>query len=191
MRRFFKQNYALVMGIVLPLALIAVFFLAGKASVMSVPDPQYDAVFASNYSPRGSNYPYRIGIDDGKLYIRVRPTKEGTKPRQVVEPIIYVFDHKTHYAKKVDIDFDNVVDGKVRDPELDALNRKRINSDPVSPDGYAFERNPRSGNGLFAGIFGWRRHNRTYYVLRSGVRTVPVLGPQPIYTSHFIGWVTK
>ncbi|MEE8083697.1 MAG: hypothetical protein V3T46_00600 [Alphaproteobacteria bacterium] len=48
MKRFFKQNYALVLGIALPLALIAVFFLAGKASVMSVPAPQYDAVFATN-----------------------------------------------------------------------------------------------------------------------------------------------
>jgi hypothetical protein len=191
MKQFFKQNYALVMGIVLPFALIAVFFLAGKASVMTVPDPQYDAVFANNYLPQASNYPYRIGVDDGKLSIRVLPPKEGTKPRNTREPVIYVFDHKTLYAKKVDIDFHNVVAGKVRDPELDALNRRRINPDPLSPDGYTFERNARTGSGLFAGIFGWRRHNRSYYVLKKGGRTVPVVGPRAIYSGHFIGWIVK
>lgn len=40
MKQFFKQNYALVMGIVLPLALIAFFSLAGKASEMITPDPE-------------------------------------------------------------------------------------------------------------------------------------------------------
>ena len=190
MKQFFKNNYALLMGIVLPLALIAVFFLAGKASVVAVPDPQYDAVFATNYSSRGSNNLYRIGTDDGKLYIRLRSLKKGTQPRYRREPVIYLFDHKTLFAREIDIDFDNVVDGKVKDPELDALNRKRINPNPLSPDGYTFERNSRSGSGLFAGLFGSRR-NRSYHVLRKGVRTVPVVGGKSIYSAHFIGWVVK
>jgi hypothetical protein len=193
MKQFFKQNYALVMGIVLPLALIAVFFVAGKASVMTVPGPQHDAVFATNYSPNWRNNPYRIGIDDGKLIIRFRPGKTEKSPRNIREPVIYVFDHKALYAKKIDIDFQNVIDGKVKDPELDALNRKMINPDPISPDGYTFQRYSRSGNGLFAGLFGWGRHNRSSHVLKKGVRTVPVKGPQSTsaYSTHFIGWVVK
>lgn len=193
MKRFFKQNYALVMGIGLPLALIAVFFLAGKASVMSVPAPQYDAVFATNYSPNATNYPYRIGIDDGKLNIRYRLPKTGNLPRYLREPVIYVFDHKALYAKKIDIDFQNVVDGKITDPELDALNRNRINPDPKSPDGYIFERYSRGGGGLFGGLFGWGRYNRGAHVLRKGVRRVPVegAGAIPIYSTHFIGWIEK
>ncbi|MCH8918401.1 MAG: hypothetical protein IIC52_10130 [Proteobacteria bacterium] len=154
MKKFFKENYALVAGIALPLALIAVFLLASKASVISVPAPQYDAVFATNYSPWAINNPYRIGIDDGKLTIRHRPRKTKNVPRFPREPVIYVFDHKTLYAKRIDIDFQNVVEGLVKDPELDALNRKRIDPDPKSPDGYIFQRNSRSGSGLFGGLFG-------------------------------------
>ena len=127
MKRFFKENYALVAGIVLPLALIASFFIAGKVAVTSVPDPQYDAVFAAYYSPRSSNYPYKIGTDDGKLYIRLRPQEHGEPSGSYREPVVYVFDHKTLYAKKIDIDFDNVVAGEISDPELDALNRRRDN----------------------------------------------------------------
>ena len=191
MQRFFKENYALVAGIALPLALIAVFFLAGRAAVMSVPDPQYDVVFAANYHHQAANNPYKIGIDDGKVIIRVRPPKDRNARMHHREPVVYVFDHESLYAKKVDIDFDNVVEGKVSDPELDALNRNRINSDPVSPDGYKFEYKGSGGGGLFAEIFGWRRRPESPHVLRSGIRTIPVVGPHAIYASHFIGWVEK
>lgn len=191
MKRFFKENYALVAGIVLPLALIAFFFIAGKVAVTNVPDPQYDAVFAAHYSPRSSDNPYKFGIDDGNLYIRVHPPKNRKSSRTYREPVVYVFDHKTLYAKKIDIDFDNVVAGKISDPELDALNRHRINPDPVSRDGYKFENVGRGGGGLFAEIFGSRRRNRSPFVLRNGVRSVPVVGPETIYSGNFIGWVEK
>jgi hypothetical protein len=189
---FLKRNYALVMGVALPLVLIAVFFLAGKASVMTVPDPQYDAVFATGYSGHGARNRFRISTDEGKLSIRVRPPKKGARPRyqNQRDPVIYVFDHKTLYAKKIDIDFDNIVDGKVKDPDLDALSRKRLSVGPISPDGYVFERNTSRGNGLFAGLFGSRR-SRAYQVLRKGARRVPVVGGQSIYSAHFIGWVVK
>lgn len=191
MKRFFKENYALVAGIVLPLALIAVFFIAGKAAVTSVPDPQYDAVFVANYSPNANNNRYKFGIDDGKLYIRLRSPKPGTASRTYREPVVYVFDHKTLYAKKIDIDLDNVVAGKISDPELDALNQNRINPDPISRDGYKFENVGWGGGGLFADIFGGRQRTRSPYVLKKGVRSVPVVGPETIYAGLFIGWVEK
>ncbi|MDX1483934.1 MAG: hypothetical protein R3229_05575 [Alphaproteobacteria bacterium] len=192
MKQFLKNNYALVVGVTLPLALIAVFFLAGRATVISVAAPQFDAVFAANYYPNAANNRYRIGIDDGKLYIRLRPERKGVRHGYTREPVIYVFDHDTLRARKIDIDFENVVEGRVADPELDALNRRRIISDPVSPDGYSFERNTRSGGGLFSGVFGWRSH-RSPFVLRKGVRAIPIRGSQAmnIYSSQFIGWVAK
>ena len=110
--------------------------------------------------------------------------KEGTKRSNYRESVIYVFDHKTIYLKKIDIDFDNVVDGKIKDLELDVLNRKRINPDAVSPDGYVFERNSRRGNGLFSSMFSGRRR---YHALKNGARTVPLEEVQPIYSDHFIG----
>lgn len=191
MKNFFKENYALVAGIALPLALIAAFFLAGKVGVSTVPDPRYDAVFAANYSRHASSNRYKVGVDDGKLIIRVRPRKDANGRVNYRVPDIYVFDHKTLYARKIDIDFDNVVDGKISDPELDALNRNRINPDPISPDGYKFEYRGRGSGGLFAEVFGWRRRGRSVYVLRNGPRAVPVVGSESIKPGHFIGWVEK
>lgn len=188
MMTFLKRNYALVAGIALPLLLVAAFFVSGKALVVDVPDPRFDAVVATNYSHR-ADCPYRIGIDDGRLYIRVRTPAQPDRCRQV--PVIYVFEHATLYARKVDIDFYNVVDGKVVDPELDALNRDRIVPHPVSADGYTFERAQRGDSGLFAALFGGGRAHRGNYVLKKAGRSVPVVGPQPIYSAEFIGWRGK
>lgn len=191
MKRFFKQHYALVAGIALPLALIAAFFLAGKAAVTGIPDPQYDAVFVAHYTGRSANEAFRLGIDDGKLTIRLRPPKDGSPRGHHAEPAVYRFDHAALYAKKIDIDFDNVVAGEVSDPELDALNENRLSPDPISPDGYKFEREGRGGGGLFAEIFGWRQRPRTPFVLKNGPRTVRVVAAEQIYTGQFLGWVEK
>jgi hypothetical protein len=157
--------------------------------VTGVPDPLHDVVFAANYFPNESFNQYRVGVDEGKLVIRPRARQDGNRTVNTNVPDIYVFDHKTLYARKIDIDFDSVVDGKVSDPELDALNRARIDPNPISPDGYKFEYQDWGG-GLLAGIFG-RRRNRTDYVLRNGLRAVPVVGSEAIYPLHFIGWVEK
>lgn len=192
MTRFLKDNYALVAGILLPLVLIAVFFVAGNVQVSNVADPQHDAVFAINYSDRSTNYRYRIGLDDGKLHIRIRQRPDGKAWPHRQDPIIYVFDHETRHARKIDIDFEHVENGKVVDPDLDILNKSRINSKIVSPDGYKFEhRRNRGGGGLMREIFGSRRHNRSNYALVKEGRAVPVVGSETIWTAHFLGWIEK
>lgn len=193
MTKLLKDNYALVAGVLLPLVLIVVFFVAGNARVSSVPDPQFDAVFAVNYSDQSANNRYKIGLDDGKLHVRVRQAPEGRAQQNRKDPIIYVFDHKSQHARKIDIDFDNVASGKVADPDLGILNRSRIDSSIVSPDGYRFEYRRRGGGGLFSNIFGARHRNRdrSNYALVKDGRMVPVVGSDAIWTAHFIGWIEK
>ncbi len=190
MTRFLRENYALVAGIALPLILIAVFFFAGRASVMGIDDPQYDAVFATNYAPRATNNAYALSTDRGKLVIRPLPEPNDGRYRNRVPPEIYRFDHRTGRARQIDIDFRNVVDGRVADPDLEALNEKGLITDAVAPDGYEFEYSGSGGRGLFSEIFGGSRY-RSRYVLRKGARRVPIIGPRNYYAAHFIGWVKK
>lgn len=190
MSRFLRENYALLAGVALPLILIAIFFVAGRASVMGIADPQYDAVFAVNYTPRATGNPFTIGTDKGKVVIRARPPRKDGRFRNLTAPTLYVFDHRTKRAREIDIDFDNVVDGEVRDPDLTALNQKGLITDALAPDGYEFHYTGSGDYGLFSSIFGGRRH-RSRYVLKNGARRIPVTGPRAFYTAHFIGWVKK
>lgn len=190
MKGFLKQNFVLVVGIALPVVLMAFFYIAGRISVAGIDPPQYDAVFAVNYIEHGPNQPYKIGIDNGNLVIRCNP-KDDETGRHYKKPQIYVFDHVAHDARLLDIDFDNVEDGLVKDPDIDVLNQKRLIPDPTSPDGYHFEHPSRSsGVGLVRGLFGMARY-RNDYVLKNGARVVAVKGPQRSRQAHFIAWIGK
>lgn len=190
MSRFLRENYALVAGIVLPLILIAVFFAAGRISVMGIAEPQYDAVFAVNYQPQATTKPFVISVDDGKLVIRRTAPPDDRRFRNLAAPEIYVFDHRSKRARRIDIDFGNAGDGTVTDPDLDALNAKGLITDTTAPDGYEFHFSGSNGHGFFAEMFGGRRY-RSRYVLRNGARRVPITGPRVFYSTHFIGWVKK
>lgn len=190
MGRFFKQNIVLVVGIALPLLLMAFFYFAGRASVAGIDPPQYDAVFVVDYNEHWTDYPYRIGVDDGKLFIRVQPPDDaesaGRNP-----PKVYVFQHKTLDTRRLNIDFKTVQDGRVDDPEIDALNERQLITDPTSPDGFRFEP-PRhsSGLGVVGSLFGFDR-NRNDYVLKKGARVIALETPDRHRPAQFIAWVGK
>jgi hypothetical protein len=190
MKSFLKTNIVLVVGVALPLLLMAFFYLAQRASVAGIDPPGYDAVIAVDYHDRWTDYPYRIGVDEGKLVVRYRPGAGG-KSEDRRAPRLYVVDHATHDARALDIDFGSVEDGAVTDPDIDALNRNRLIPDPTSPDGYRFERLSRSsGGGLVGGLFGFGRH-RSGYALKKGARVVPINGSSDWGQAQFIAWIGK
>lgn len=192
MKRFLKENIALALGISLPLILMAFFFIAGEAATVAVDNPQYDAVFAANYNDNDPNQPWRIGVDEGKLTILFRQPANTPAAPYYNKPQIYRFNHNTLRADLVDINFDNIVDGKVSDPDLDALNEKKLNPGPESPDGYRFDYHYRSSGGGLAGeLFGFGRYNGSSYAMIKGPRAIPVEGPMPYYQAKFLAWVEE
>ena len=123
MKQFLKENFALALGISLPLLLMVLFFVAGRTAQVTIDPPQYDAVFATNYNEGWANMPYRFQVDEGKLVIRFQKPEKQTS---YYKPQLYVLDHETQYARLIDIDYDNVQDGKVQDPDLQALNKHKF-----------------------------------------------------------------
>ena len=81
MKSFLKTNIVLVVGVALPLLLMAFFYVAQRASVAGIDPPGYDAVIAVDYHDRWTDYPYRIGVDEGKLVVRYRPGADGKSRR--------------------------------------------------------------------------------------------------------------
>ncbi|MBI4031305.1 MAG: hypothetical protein HY370_06470 [Proteobacteria bacterium] len=192
MKQFLKENIALAFGISLPLVLMVFFFVAGKAATVSVDNPQYDAVFAVNYYENRAdpNQPWQIGVDEGKLTILFTPAPNAPNPPYYNKPQIYRFNHRTLRAELIDINFDSIVDGKVSDPDLDALNAKKLNPNPESPDGYRLEYHYRSSGGGIAGeLFGFGRYHGSAYAMKKGPRAIMVEGPQPYFQAKFLAWI--
>ena len=194
MKQFLKENIALALGIALPLLLMVFFFIAGRAATVSVDNPRYDAVFAVNYyeNRNDPNQPWYIGVDEGKLNILFKPLPNGTGAPYYNKPQIYRFNRDSLRADLIDINFDNIVDGKVSDPDLDALNAKKLNPNPESSDGYRFDYHYRSSGGGIAGeLLGFGRYNGSSYAMIKGPRAIPVEGPQPYYQAKFLAWVEE
>ena len=186
MNKFIHENYALVVGISLPLALMLIFFVAGRTAKVTVPDPQYDVVYLTDYYEH-ANQPFDVRVVDGKLVIDVKPDRKD----DYNIPNLYIFDHKTMTSRRLDIDFKNVIDGKIADSDLDDLNKKTLSAANESPDGYRFEYNSRSNNGGLAGeLFGFGRSYGNTHVLKNGPRYISLNTEQPVYNAKFLVWVT-
>lgn len=190
MKRFLKENIALTAGIALPLVLMVFFFIAGRTATVAVDDPRHDAIFAVNYNDGYPNQPWRISVDGGKLTILFQPGPNDGGAPYYNKPQIYRFNHKTLRAELVDINFDNIVDGKVSDPDIDALNGRKLDTSPDSPDGYRFDYHYRSSGGGIAGdLFGFGRNQGSSYAMKKGPRAIMVEGPQPYYQAKFLAWI--
>lgn len=189
MQKFLKENFALIIGVSLPLILIAIFFIASRAPQEFADDPLYSLVFATNYNPNWSNYPWRIEIEDNQL--RIRHSENVDQKRHYYnKPQIYVFDHEIKQADLLDIDYEIIIDGYVGDPALKKFNNKIFITKQTSPDGYRLEYDYNSSSrGLMGEIFGFGRRYRNSYVLKKNSYTIPLKTPHRVHQAHFIAWI--
>ena len=195
MKQFLKENIALALGIALPLLLMVVFFIAGKAATISVDNPRYDFLFAVDYYENRAdlNQPWSIKITDDKMVISYRPYPViASAPYYYNKPQIYRFDHEKLRAEQVDIDWNHIVDGKISSPAIDALNKGKLSTATESPDGYIFgDYYSSSGSGIAGDLFGFNRYRGTSYALKKGPRVIPVEGPQAYYNAKFLAWIEE
>ena len=186
MKNFIKENFALVVGISLPLLLIAFFFVASRAPQEFIDNPLYDVIFATNYNMNWVDNPWNIDIKNNKLKIYYNENKK----RNYSKPQIYIFNHKTLQANLVDIDFDNIVDGVVIDSEIDEISKNKLLTEAQSPDGYRLEYHyGHSGRGLIGELFSYRSRYRNRYALIKESRVIPLKAQHNIYQAHFIAWI--
>lgn len=188
MKAFLKENFVIVIGISLPLVLMAVFFLAGQSAKTLVDDPQYDALFVTNYNAHWEGQPWEIEVENGRLEISYEPDEDDQ--HHYGKPQIYIVDHETQRVELLDIDFDDIKEGK-QVAALDALNKKKLLEQAESPDGYRFEPYYRGGHGGIMGdLFGFGRSRYTYALVKEP-RTIPVKGPQRMYGATFLAWIDE
>jgi len=189
MTRFIQENYALVAGIALPLALMLLFLIAGKTAEVTVADPQHDVIFIGDHY-EGPNNPYTVAMENGKLAIHVKPV-ESNQAYHTPVPRLYRFDHVTKTSSPIAIDYTRVENGVVKDADIDALNEKTLSTDVLSPDGYRFEYFYRSNGGGIAGEFFnfGRNYHGSDYALIKKPRAVPLKPDQPVYQAKFLAWV--
>ena len=182
---FLKENIALVAGISLPVLLVIVFWIATAIPKMTVPDPQYDMIYAADYYDY--NGPFRGTIKLGVRDDRLRATYHSTDSQNLRSaPRLYYFDVSSGSTHELSVELPaDLQDGQeLAIPEANGL---ELSKKSIAPDGYSFDGSYSSRSGFFFFGSGYRYRG----LIRKEGRAVkiPTHGHQYQGNLRFLAWV--
>ena len=201
MAKWIKENLVLVSGILLPVLLVAGFFVLNKAPSILADPPKYDFLLvAYRYDyQHPSDYYLSFEVREGQLNGRVIPKGQANARlnRQYAGIFRYKADENT---------FDEIIYELPQDLEglekpipipLEGTGDLTLDKRIESPDGYSFEfLGYRGRGGLLGEIFGMGRRYESEYVLKKNGAYFSL--PKPAseqyynqYDIHFLGWVIE
>ncbi|MEM6584043.1 MAG: hypothetical protein AAF699_22405 [Pseudomonadota bacterium] len=182
-----KENFALVVGVSLPLLLVLVFWIATVIPKMTVADPQYDLLYTADYYDHNTliDGAIQIEIRDGRLHAVFRKTP-GFDQHNL--PRIYYFDVSTGSTQELSI----VIPADVKDgqeleiPEAQGLT---LSKKTIAPDGYMFDADYSSRSGFLFFDSGYRYRG----LIRKDGRAIkiPTQGNQYGGNLRFLAWVLE
>lgn len=184
---FLKENVALVIGVSLPVVLVALFWLATFIPRMTVPAPQFDLIFAvDNYDYNPTvNGVVKFDIIEGKLRAIFQVDNHQ---RASNIPRLYYFDVSSGSSRELVLD----IPGKPEDGErlkVPEAENYRLSKETLAPDGYTFDANYRGGGGLFFFEAGYRYQG----TIKKDGRAVKIPVHDNRYPGNlrFLGWVLE
>jgi hypothetical protein len=197
-KEFVKANLVLVVGLALPIVLMAGFLVAAGLPEGVGDPPKYSLVFAMtdfSQGPSGIPVSVRLVVQDGVLkaqYTRLLPQPTGYVNNAWKK--LYLYDAATQKVQELSFGFPpnmDAIEGTVVEV-VDATRSMQLNTTLQSPDGYELARDNGSRSGLINEIF-WGGGYSNEYRLRKGSSSIrlPLASANvPYGTVEFVGWVT-
>ena len=191
--KFVKDNLVLVVGLTVP-----VLLMAGFLAVSALPDrlsdpPQYDLVFSTNdYPSTPVPINVRLVVKDGELVAQyIRPP--GQQGSYAVWKKLFLYEASSRRVRQLTFGFPSdmaAIEGTREESVASAIGLV-LDTTLQSPDGYELAFGDRRGGGLLLELFGGSRGYEPR--LRKGSRSVPIApggGASFDYGGvEFVGWV--
>lgn len=195
-KQFIQENFVLVIGLTLPVLLVAAFFVASGIPQQLADPPKYDFVFSVDDYSQGSNAApigVRLVVKEGTLVAQY--TKHDMAHASYTSwKKIYLYEAATQKVRELPFgypaDMDSITD--MREEAVEALKGKRIDTTLQSPDGYELSWDGYSHSGL-VNEFLWGSYSREPRLRKDGssVRLSTGDGRTSFYYGgvQFVGWV--
>lgn len=193
--KFIKQNLVLVLGLALPVLLMAFFFIAATLPQTLADPPKYDMVFSAQDYSGGASIPVSLNfrVKDGVLkaqYVKLNPPGNYNGWRK-----LYLYEAKTQKVRELPFGFPADMD-KITGTREDVVEEtKDLKLDPTlqAPDGYELSYDGYSHSGLVNEIFWGGSYSREPR-LRKGGSSVRLSANDDrtsfLYGNiQFLGWV--
>ena len=185
-KQFIKENFALVLGISLPLLLVVLFWVATIIPKMMVEPPTHDLIFVANHYGQNAhpNGTLRFGVEDGKLRAVFWEDNEKYRPY----PNLYYFDVETESTHEITVvipaDVENAQTVEIPEAAQYVLSNKTL-----SPDGYKFDNSYRGHHGF---LFLYSNSQCHAKIEKNGrVMKIPSTGTRHSGNAQFLGWVIE
>jgi len=195
LRNFIKENFVLLLGLALPVLLIAFFMLASLLpKAVGVP-PAYDVVFiAPDYNKSAATGFFTdFTVRDGRLHLRLTPRHDAGGYGYTQRLFLYNPAKNDLREIAYDIPADTPAD-KVTDIIPEEAKDLVLDTAAEAPDGYRFETGYYH-SGLVMDIFGIYGGDRggPRLVRKSSVFRVdpPQKNYPGAYALQFVGWIVK
>jgi hypothetical protein len=198
-KEFVKANMVLVVGLTLPVVLMAGFLVASGLPQPLADPPKYSLVFAvTDYTQGAAGIPVnvRLVVEDGVLkaqYTKLLPQLTGYENN--VWKKLYLYDAATQKVRELSFGFPpnmDAIEGTVSEV-VAATRTLHLDTTLQSADGYELSRDYGSRSGLINEIF-WGGGYSNEYRLRKGGSSIrlPLAAANAAYGNvEFVGWVTK
>ena len=187
---FFRQNFALVIGLSLPVLMVLGFLFAGYLPQINDNPPQYELVFSAVRYDNHSQFHVDFDVRDQKLYMRLTPRQEhgGGNVRD-----LFIYNGQKESVRKISYlpPLDQSIDDQ-HEILVNALSGYNIDTNTKAPDGYEFESGSYRSRGLFGEIFGGRSGGYVHRVKKpdGGSFVIPEYDAGYSYGGiSFIGWI--
>ncbi len=190
---FIKKNTVLVIGLTLPILLIALFFVASVLPKSMATPPQYEMLFSvSRYDSQNSS-PYKVNFVVKAGVLNARIIKKDSKNFDFSTSKLMAYDGKTDSVHEIVFDISKLGDvTESAEIILDETKNMRIDTTGKAPDGYVFEGSSRGSGGLATELF-WGYRGAVYRVKKGavGYKIPHNLGNRYYSDVQFIGWVIE
>jgi hypothetical protein len=196
--KFLKDNFVLVVGLTLPILLMAGFIVFSTLPRSLSNPPQHDLIFAITDYSGPSNNPVSVifVVKDGVLkaqYTRAQPAPNGAYYGGTWKKLYrYQAGPQTVRELPFGIPEDVASIAPTREDTVDATKDLKLDTTLRAPDGYELDYGSRRSGGLLTDIF--LSSSSSEPRLRKGASNVRLRtgdGPTSFYSSNieFLGWV--
>jgi hypothetical protein len=194
MTDFVRRNLVAIVGVSLPLLLIAFVLAFHGIARLATEDPAHPVLYAAFDDYYGQSY-YDFDIDEaGRLEIGFLAPERAAPglDRPPTDVTLALYDAAAGTLRTFQVGAPEAPSPGAR-IELavpDALASRTFSPERAAPDGYRFERASRGGGGLLRELFGGSGRSRHHRLVRDGAaHRVPSIDAAPVGREVFIGWV--
>ena len=199
MKKFFRENPTIAFGLGLPLVLVAVFLLISGIPALLVAPPQYDVLYASNYSNQAHGV--QIAVVNRSVQVNYLGSSLSYQ-----NPRLWRYSPKTGAVREIAILLPPGLtpagqpSGKPQEPlAVTAINVPdlagvAVDSSSLAPDGYQFSTaGDAYSRHVFTGLF-YSGQYRDQAALTKDGRSIRLPNTDGMYygnTTRFVGWVVS